>query len=148
MEISFIAGYGPIPNDQSASVAFWGEALGLRLEEVAPDYFHAAPMEGVRVFALWPLTQAAEATFGSSEWPAGRPVPQAWIEFDVPGHEAVAPAIEELRTRGYEVLKDAHLEPWGQTTGRVQSPEGLLVGISHTPWLHPGADAESPSDPV
>ena len=83
MEISFIAGYGPIPNDQSASVAFWGEALGLRLEEVAPDYFHAAPMEGVRVFALWPLTQAAEATFGSSEWPAGRPVPQAWIEFDI-----------------------------------------------------------------
>ena len=24
----------------------------------------------------------------------------------------------------------------GQWTARVQSPEGLLVGISYTPWMH------------
>ena len=136
MEISFVAGFGPIPSDPVASVSFWGGALGLTLEEVAPDYFHAAPMEGVRVFGIWPLAQAAEATFGTPDWPVDRPVPQAWIEYDVASHEAVAPAIEELRAAGYEVLSEAHMEPWGQTTGRVQSPEGLLVGVSHTPWLH------------
>lgn len=146
VEISFVAGFGPIPSDQSASVAFWGTAMGLELEEVAPDYYHAAPMDGVRVFALWPLSQAAEATFGTPQWPAERPVPQTWIEFDVASHEAVAPAIEELRAQGCEVLKEAQLEPWGQTTGRVQSPEGMLVGVSHTPWLHPGGEEPGSGD--
>lgn len=142
MDISFVAGFGPIPSDQSSAVAFWGQALGLELEEIAPDYYHAS-VPGVRAFALWPLEQAAQATFGSPLWPSDRPVPQAWLEFDVASHEAVAPALEELRQNGCEVLREAHLEPWGQTTGRVQSPEGLLVGVSHTPWLHmPEGDGE------
>lgn len=28
------------------------------------------------------------------------------------------------------------LEPWGQTTSRLLSPEGLLVGVTFTPWMH------------
>ena len=67
MEISFVAGFGPIPPDPAGSVAFWGGALGLDLDEVAPDYFHAAPMDGVRVFGIWPLAQAAEATTYSTQ---------------------------------------------------------------------------------
>lgn len=143
MEISFVAGFGPIPTAVDASVDFWGGAVGLSLQQVAPDYYHAE-LPGMRVFAIWPLSQASEATFGVPEWPADRPVPQAWLELDVASHEAVAPALEELRQRGCEVLREAHLEPWGQTTGRVQSPEGLLVGISHTPWLH--TDEEPTTD--
>ena len=27
-------------------------------------------------------------------------------------------------------------EPWGQTTSRLLSPEGLLVGVTFTPWMH------------
>ena len=138
VDISFVAGFGPILRDQVQSLGFWRDAVGLELEEVAPDYYHAAPMDGVRVFGLWPLSQAAEATFGASTWPAERPVPQAWLELDVATHDAVGPAIAELRAQGCEVLTEAHLEPWGQTTARVQSPEGLLVGVSHTPWLHAG----------
>ena len=146
MEISFVAGFGPILREQATSLSFWRDAVGLELEEMAPDYYHAAPMDGVRVFGLWPLSQAAEATFGSPDWPADRLIPQAWLELDVASHEAVAPAIAELRDQGCEILVEAHLEPWGQTTGRVQSPEGLLVGVSHTPWLHDGGDAaESPA---
>jgi hypothetical protein len=44
------------------------------------------------------------------------------------------------------VLIGAHEEPWGQTTARLLSPEGLLVGITFTPWMHttePGPITES-----
>jgi hypothetical protein len=33
-------------------------------------------------------------------------------------------------------------EPWGQTIARLLGPEGLLIGICHTPWLHRSADAD------
>ena len=42
-----------------------------------------ARLNGVKHFALWPLTQAAESCFGMDQWPVDLPVPQAWIEFDV-----------------------------------------------------------------
>lgn len=44
-----------------------------------------------------------------------------------------------LASAGYRVLRGATLEPRGQTTSRLLSPEGLLVGVTHTPWMH--ADA-------
>ncbi|WP_394554035.1 VOC family protein [Agromyces sp. MMS24-JH15] len=140
MDIAFVAGFGPIGTPGTESHDFWSGALGIRFHENAPRYFHTEELPGVKAFAIWPIDQAAEATFGTTEWPADRPVPQAWIEFDVDSHEAVAPAVEELRAKGCEILVDAHLEPWGQTTARVQSPEGLLVGVSHTPWMHGSAD--------
>lgn len=136
MDIAFIAGFGPIGTVDSGSHDFWAGALGIPFHENAPRYFHTEEVQGAKAFAIWPLDQAAEATFGTTEWPADRPVPQAWIEFDVASPEAVAPAVEELRAKGLEILVEAHEEPWGQTTSRLQSPEGLLVGVSHTPWMH------------
>ena len=35
------------------------------------------------------------------------------------------------------MLTEARTEPWGQTTARLLSPEGLLVGVTYTPWMHP-----------
>ncbi|MFC5789877.1 glyoxalase [Agromyces tardus] len=137
MDIAFVAGFGPIGTADSASHDFWAGAFGIPFHENAPGYFHTEELPGVRAFAIWPLSQAAEATFGTTEWPVDRRVPQAWIEFDVASPEAVAPAVEELRAAGHEILVDAHLEPWGQTTSRLMSPEGLLVGVSYTPWMHP-----------
>ena len=29
-----------------------------------------------------------------------------------------------------------HVEPWGQTTARLLSPEGMLVGLSYFEELH------------
>ncbi|MBN8466231.1 glyoxalase [Corallococcus exiguus] len=136
MKVSFVAGFGPIGRDDGKSVPFWSGALGLHFEEKVPGYFDTHQLEGVKVFAIWPLSQAAEATFGTKEWPRERPVPQAWIEFDVASPEAVGEAVAELRQAGHEVLMDARLEPWGQTTSRLMSPEGMLVGVSYTPWLH------------
>lgn len=76
MKIQFIAGYGPIAPDAAATYDFWAGDLGIPFDEVGPDYFHARDLPGARVFALWPLAQAAEATFGTSIWPSEIPVPQ------------------------------------------------------------------------
>ena len=81
-------------------------------------------------------SQAAEATFGTAEWPADVPTPQAWIELDVESAEAVGAAIAEMQAGGHRVLREAHEEPWSQTTARLISPEGLLVGVTFTPWMH------------
>ena len=136
MEVLFIAGFGPIAPDPARTYDFWSGALGVEFEELAPDYHHAKNLPGAKVFGLWPLAQAAEATFGSPEWPADVPVPQAWIELEVASADAVADAAAELRDAGHRILVDAHQEPWGQTTARLMSPEGLLLGLSYMPDFH------------
>jgi hypothetical protein len=63
-------------------------------------------------------------------------LPQASIEFEVRGPEAVASSADELVERGHLLLHGAKVEPWGQTVARVLSPEGLIIGLSYAPWLH------------
>jgi len=144
MKISFVAGFGPIIRDADPARGFWERGLGITLEEAAPGYFTNDDLDGVKAFALWPLTQAAEAVFGSGEWPAEIPAPQAWIELDVESADAVGAALDEMSAAGHRVLKAAHEEPWGQTTARLLSPEGLLVGITYTPWMHEHTHDEEP----
>ena len=74
------------------------------------------------------------------EWPAEVPLPQANIEFDVESVDAVADAARELEAAGYPILVGPKMEPWNQTVVRVLGPEGMLVTISFTPWLHESAD--------
>ncbi len=136
MQISFVAGFGPIVRDVDASRRFWGEGLGIDLTEAAPSYFTNDDMGGVNAFALWPLRQAAESTFGTDAWPDDIPAPTTWIELDVASADEVAAAVAELDAAGHRVLRGAHEEPWGQTTSRLLSPEGLLVGVTFTPWMH------------
>jgi catechol 2,3-dioxygenase-like lactoylglutathione lyase family enzyme len=143
MRPAFVAGFGPIIRDPDAAQRFWRDGLGIAFEEPAPGYFTNDTLDGVKAFAMWPLSQAAESTFGTPDWPPDLPVPQAWLELDVDSAEAVAVAVEEMRAAGHRVLRDAHEEPWGQTTGRLLSPEGLLVGITFTPWMH---EHEHPHD--
>jgi catechol 2,3-dioxygenase-like lactoylglutathione lyase family enzyme len=139
MKISFIAGFGPIVRDVAASRAFWGDGLGITLEEAAPSYFTNDDLEGVKAFALWPLAQAAESTFGTDAWPDDIPAPTTWLELDVESADAVSAAVAELEAAGHRVLRGSHEEPWGQTTSRILTPEGLLLGITYTPWMHDGA---------
>ena len=136
MKPSFVAGFGPIVRDADASQAFWRQGLGIQVAEIAPGYFGTDDLDGVKAFAMWPLSQAAESTFGTEAWPDDVPAPQAWIELDVESAEAVGNAAEELASAGHRVLRGATLEPWGQTTSRLLSPEGLLIGVTFTPWMH------------
>lgn len=144
MKVAFVAGFGPIVRDGELSRRFWGDA-GFALAELAPDYYGTDDVEGVRAFALWPLSQAAENTFGSPDWPADLPVPQAWIELDVESPEAVAQAAADMVEKGHRLIRESREEPWKQTTARLLSPEGLLVGVSHTPWMHGSGGAEEES---
>jgi len=136
MKIGFVAGFGPIIRETDAAHAFWGDGLGITFEEPARGYFTNDSLEGVKAFAMWPLSQAAESTFGSPDWPADLLTPQAWMELDVESAEAVGAAVKEMEAAGHLVLRGAHEEPWGQTTSRLLSPEGLLVGVTFTPWMH------------
>lgn len=137
MKALFVAGFGPIVSDVQASEAFYGEALGLPLQKEG-GYLHTDAMEGVKHFALWPLEQAAESCFGVPHWPTDVPTPQAWMEVDV---EDLASATRELEDRGYRVLVSAREEPWGQIVTRLLSPEGILFGITHTPWMREASSA-------
>jgi catechol 2,3-dioxygenase-like lactoylglutathione lyase family enzyme len=136
MKVAFVAGFGPIVRDTDASRAFWGDGLGIGLEEASPGYWTNDDLEGMNAFALWPLSQAAESCFGTTAWPEDLPVPQAWMELDLESADDVAPATAEMAERGYRILVNAKLEPWGQTVSHLLSPEGILMGIVFTPWLH------------
>lgn len=145
MQVKFVAGFGPIVRDVDASRDFWGAGLGIELKEAAPNYWTNDDLEGVKAFALWPLSQAAESCFGTDRWPEEIPAPQAWLEFDVASPEAVADAVAELEASGHRVLRGPREEPWGQTTARLLSPEGLLVGVTYTPWMHQSHDDGTPA---
>jgi catechol 2,3-dioxygenase-like lactoylglutathione lyase family enzyme len=134
MEIEFIASFAVITPSPAESRKLYVDALGLPLE--GDDYLHSEKIDGAKHFGVWPLAQAAEACFGRPEWPADRAVPQASVEFEVESADAVQPGADELRDRGFELLHDARTEPWGQTVARLQSVEGVIVGISFAPLLH------------
>jgi len=111
------------------------------LEGDDDGYCSSGSIPGSRHFGAWPLSQAAEACFGTPVWPADRVVPQVSIEFEVEDEEAVALAGGELQRAGYELLHPARTEPWGQTVTRLLTEDGLIVGISYAPSLHGGQPA-------
>ncbi len=137
MKIEFLASVAVIAPDPPASQKLYVDALGLPLSSSGDDeYVHSEQIDGCKHFGVWPLSQAAEACFGTTDWPADRPVPQVSVEFDVADAAAVDAAAQELQQAGYELLHPARQEPWGQTVARLQSLEGAIVGISYAPQLH------------
>jgi catechol 2,3-dioxygenase-like lactoylglutathione lyase family enzyme len=137
MKIEFLSTIAVIASDPPASRRLYIDTLGLPLESGADEeYFHSEGVPGCKHFGVWPLHQAAQACFGTARWPAGRPVPQISVEFDVADAGAVDAAADELVAAGYEMLHPTRVEPWGQTVARLQSPEGAIIGISYAPSLH------------
>jgi catechol 2,3-dioxygenase-like lactoylglutathione lyase family enzyme len=131
MKVRFVAGVTPIVESAASAREFYGEKLGLPLQTVEGDYA-VAELDGLKHFGLWTLKDAAMGTFGREEWPADLPRPQVTIEFEVDDVEA---AVEELKARGVKFVQETKLEPWGQTTARALTPEGILLGLTYTPWL-------------
>jgi catechol 2,3-dioxygenase-like lactoylglutathione lyase family enzyme len=134
--VSSVAVIAPKPHD---SRRLYVDSLGLPLDSAGPgdEYLFTDKIDGSKHFGVWPLEQAAQACFGTSEWPADRMVPQMSIEFEVASIEAVSAAAEELAQRGYPMLHPPKTEPWGQTVARIQTPEGAILGLSYAPWMHP-----------
>lgn len=136
LSVLFVAGFGPIARDSAASQAFYQQMLNLPLKGMPGNETYLSLEEGVlggvKHFAVWPLNQAAQSCFGLASWPNEYPVPQSWLEFEV---ASLDQASAELKAKGYALLVDNRLEPWGQTVTRLLSPEGLLVGLTITPWL-------------
>ncbi len=118
------------------SVSVSDSRLGLPLQGEGDGYCHSEEISGCKSFGIWPLSDAAQACFGTDPWPAERPVPQVSIEFDLADANAVDPAARELEQAGYELLHGAREEPWGQTVARLQSPEGAIIAISYAPVPH------------
>ena len=137
MQILFITSVAVVAADPPRSRGLYVDALGLALQ-TAPgdDYFHSEQIAGAKHFGVWPLNQAAQACFGTDEWPADLPIPQVSLEFEVADADAVAAAAQELEDRGFELLHRARTEPWGQVVARLLSYEGSIVGISYAPSLH------------
>ena len=129
IRVLFVAGFGPVVRDP-ASEPLYRDVLGLPLK--GEGYLHSEEIEGVKAFALWPLAQAAQSCFGQVPWPDHLLTPQAWLEFDAADLDE---ATKALRAAGYQILVPSRPEPWGQTVTRFLSPEGLLLGLTHTAWL-------------
>ena len=137
MNVLFIAGFAVIAPDPPKSRELYVEALGLPLAAgEGGEYWHSEKIAGSKYFGVWPLSQAAEACFGTPSWPSELTVPQASVEFEVEDAAAVEAAAKELAGQGYPLLHEARTEPWGQTVARLISPENLIVGISYAPHLH------------
>ena len=136
IDVMFVAGFGPISQDTASSTAFYIQTLGLPLKpmEGNADYLltEEGRLPGVKHFAVWPLSQAATSCFGESEWPEEHPIPQGWIEYEVQDLDSATRVLSE---KGYRLLVANRTEPWGQTVTRLLSPEGLLTGLTITPWL-------------
>jgi catechol 2,3-dioxygenase-like lactoylglutathione lyase family enzyme len=132
MKVLFVSSFAPITRDPAASQRLYRNVLGLPLDGEG-DYVFTEKLDGVKHFGVWPLKEAAQACFGTDEWPADIPVPQASLEFDV---DDVPAAAAELVAAGHRLLHEARTEPWGQTVARVLSPEGIILGVGYSPWMH------------
>src|SRR6266480_5329967 len=132
VKVLFIAGFGPIVCDVTASRKLYSQFLGIGFKEEDGGYLHTEALKGANSFALWPLSQAAQSCFGEDSWPKEVPAPQAWLELDV---ENVEKATVELESQGHRMLVKNRKEPWGQTVSRFITPEGLLLGITLTPSM-------------
>jgi catechol 2,3-dioxygenase-like lactoylglutathione lyase family enzyme len=141
VRVQFIASFAVITDRPAESRRLYVDALGLPLGHAeGDDYLHSENVEGSKHFGIWPLAQAAQACFGTPDWPSDRPVPQASVEFEVEDAAAVEAAAKELEDQGHPLLHPARTEPWGQTVARLISPENVIVGVSYAPWLHGPGD--------
>ena len=133
LKVLFVAGFGPVVRDPHASKAFYVDTLQfLEARPDDPDYFHSEKLDGVRHFALWPLALAAESCFGTSIWPDRVVDPAFMVGVRRRGRGDRDTGLEGSRIHP---VVDCRKEPWGQTVTRMLSPEGILIGITFTPWL-------------
>jgi hypothetical protein len=82
VNVQYLSTVAVIAPDPAASCELYLGAVGL-LEGRGNGCYHSEQIAGCKSFGIWPLTQAAEACFGTPRWPAERAVPHVSTEFDV-----------------------------------------------------------------
>ena len=122
MRVDFIAGFGPIVDDMPASRTFYQDALGLPLEGDA-TYLSTDAVAGVKHFALWPLSGAAQSCFGTDTWPAELPAPAR---------------LDRVRCRG---CGGGGIRAGGQGLPPVAGGEARAVGPDRGAPAQPGGSA-------
>ena len=124
MEILFVAGFAPIVPNPAEGASFYRDTLGLPLQVVSGDYIAVDGFDGSKHLGVWPLADAAQSCFGTTEWPAHIPIPQATIEFEVADVDA---AVAELlatcpscrcRFQKYVESRRCRPQPYRQSCGR------------------------------
>ena len=117
MKILFIGSIGVITRHRSEGQRFFVDGLGLPLERAeGGDFLFSQNLKGSEYFGVWPLTEAARVCFGKESWPAGRPVPQMFVEYEVGSPGSVTKAAAELRVQGIHLTaspSDGSVEPKG-----------------------------------
>jgi catechol 2,3-dioxygenase-like lactoylglutathione lyase family enzyme len=142
MKILFMTSIAIITPKPAESRRLFMDTLGLPLKHPeGDDYYFSDSIACSKHFGVWPLAQAADACFGTREWPSDRPIPHASFAFEVADKESVASAAKELQSSGYALLHAVRTEPWGQTIARIQTPEGAIIGISYAPSMHESGKA-------
>jgi catechol 2,3-dioxygenase-like lactoylglutathione lyase family enzyme len=136
MNVAMVATVAVISAETSESRRLFIDALGLPLEGEGDGYYSSDRIPGCNHFGIWPLSEAAQSCYGTSEWPEGLAVPQASIEFEVENPEAVETAATELQSAGFDLIHSARTEPWGQIVARLLTGDGMIVGISYVPAFH------------
>ena len=131
MDVQFVTSVAVITPNPAESRRLYLDALGLPLTVEADGYLHSEDIDGSKGSGVWPLAQAAQACFGTTDWPADRPVPQASIEFEVTDLDAVQIAADNLKEKGFALLHQARTEPWG-TACRSAS---VARGRDHRPLV-------------
>lgn len=148
MKIRFIGSIGVITRSRSEGRRFFVDALDLPLKGAeGSDFLFSQKLEGSKYFGVWPLAEAARVCFGRERWPAGRPVPQMFVEFEVGSPVSVTKAASELKSKGYTLLHAPRTDPWGQTVVRLQTRDGVIIGISYVPWMHRRANRRASRAP-
>ncbi|WP_435198392.1 VOC family protein [Janibacter sp. GS2] len=136
MNVLFVAGFAVISSTPGQDLRLFVDTLGLPLRPPTSvptaEYRYSERIDGTKHFGVWPLSEAAHACFGTQQWPATHPIPQATIEFEVEDVEAAA---AELHEQGHGLVHEVRTEPWGQVIARFQSADGLLLGVCSTPHL-------------
>ncbi len=127
-----MAGFSPIVGSLESGRDFYERDLRLPVRSEGGGNYSVIELPGMKHFGLWTLADAARSTLGNDEWPAELPRQQATLELEV---DDVADAVDELKGRGLQIVQEPKTESWGQTTARLFSPEGLLIGITYTPML-------------
>ena len=69
MDIEFLATVAVIAPDPINSRNLYVDALGLPLQGEGDGYYHSEQITGCKSFGIWPLSQAAQACFGTDQWP-------------------------------------------------------------------------------